>query len=462
MVLLCLVLLAPASPARHKPNMTPTVRFAPSPTGYIHLGNARTALLNWLFAEKAGGRFILRFDDTDVARSKLEYAGAIERDLAWLGITPHRMVRQSDRFAHYAAAAETLKARGLLYPAYETSDELDRRRKRQMARGLPPVYDRAALKLSADDRSRLEAEGRKPHWRFRLEARAVTWNDLIRGPCHVDCASLSDPVLVREDGTYLYTLPSVVDDVEMGISHVIRGEDHVTNTAVQIQIIEALGGTIPVFAHHNLLTTIGGEGLSKRMGHLSLGALRDAGHEALAVASLAVLTGSSDAVKSVSSLDELRDLVDLGHISRGPAKFDPAELGHLTARTLHHLPFDSVRGRLARLGIAADATFWEAIQGNLEILQDAALWRHVIDGAVTPVIAEPEFIAAAAQLLPALPWSPETWKIWTDAVRSATGAKGRALFMPLRLAITGLDHGPELARLLPLIGRERVLARLAG
>jgi glutamyl-tRNA synthetase len=269
-------------------------------------------------------------------------------------------------------------------------------------------------------------------------------------------------VLVREDGTYLYTLPSVVDDVEMGISHVIRGEDHVTNTAVQIQIIEALGGAIPLFAHHNLLTTIGGEGLSKRMGHLSLGALRDAGHEALAVASLAVLTGSSDAVKPVTSLDELRDLVDLGHISRGPAKFDPAELGQLTARTLHHLPYAAVEERLAGLGIVADAAFWEAVQGNLETMQDAALWRNVIDGAMTPVINEPEFVATAAKLLPPEPWSQDTWKIWTDAVKATTEAKGRALFMPLRLAITGLDHGPELARLLPLIGRGKVLERLTS
>jgi glutamyl-tRNA synthetase len=461
-VSLRLVRLAPVPTARHKPKMTLTVRFAPSPTGYIHLGNARTALLNWLFAEKAAGKFILRFDDTDVARSKPEYAEAIGRDLAWLGIIPHQTLRQSDRFERYAAAAETLKVMGLLYPAYETSDELDRRRKRQMARGLPPVYDRAALKLTEDDRAKLEAEGRKPHWRFRLEARAVTWNDLIRGECHVDCASLSDPVLVREDGTYLYTLPSVVDDIELGISHVIRGEDHVTNTAVQIQIIEALGGAVPVFAHHNLLTTIGGEGLSKRMGHLSLGALRDAGHEALAVAALAVLTGSSDAVRPVASLDELRDLLDLGHISRGPAKFDQAELGQLTARTLHHLPYETVRERLAGLGIVADAVFWEAVQGNLETLQDAVLWRNVIDGAMTPVIGEPEFIATAARLLPPAPWSQETWKIWTDAIKTATGAKGRALFMPLRLAITGLDHGPELARLLPLIGPEKVLRRLAA
>lgn len=440
--------------------MTPTVRFAPSPTGNIHLGNARTALLNWLFAAQSGGCFILRFDDTDVARSKLEYARAIQDDLAWLGITPHKTICQSDRFDRYAAAADILKAKGLLYPAYETPDELDRRRKRQMARGLPPVYDRAALKLTDDDRVRLEAEGRRPHWRFKLAAKAVIWADLIRGECHVDCVSLSDPVLVREDGTYLYTLPSVVDDIELRISHVIRGEDHVTNTAVQIQIIEALGGALPSFAHHNLLTTIGGEGLSKRMGHLSLGALREAGHEALAVATLAVLTGSSDAVRPVVSLEDLRELVDLGHISRGPAKFDPVELGQLTARTLHHLPFEAVEDRLTALGVVADRDFWQAIQGNLETLQDAVLWRRIVEGPVVPVVSEPEFISTAARLLPALPWSQDTWKIWTDAVKAATGAKGRALFMPLRQALTGLDHGPELARLLPLIGRDRALGRL--
>jgi glutamyl-tRNA synthetase len=442
--------------------MTVTVRFAPSPTGFIHLGNARTALLNWLYANKHGGRFILRFDDTDIARSRQEYADAIAADLDWLGIAPHETLRQSDRFAHYEAAANVLREKGFLYPAYETPDELDRRRKRQMARGLPPVYDRAALALDDAGRAALEADGRRPHWRFRLESREIAWDDLVRGRTQVDCASLSDPVLIREDGTYLYTLPSVVDDIAMGITHVIRGEDHVTNTAVQIQIMHVLAPNTPIFAHHNLLTTIGGEGLSKRMGHLSLRALREAGNEALAVASLAVLTGSADSVRPVSSLDELERVLDLAHISRGPAKFDPAELGQLTARTLHQLPYASVSARLADLGIAADEPFWQAVQGNLERLADVGIWRRVVDGPVVPVIADTTFAEAALALLPPEPWSEATWKAWTDAVKAATGAKGRALFMPLRQALTGLDHGPELARLLPMIGRDKAVARLAG
>src|ERR1700749_21183 len=294
----------------------PVVRFAPSPTGRIHIGNARTALLNWLFARRRGGTFILRFDDTDLERSRSEYADAIEADLEWLGIRPDLVRRQSERMATYDEAAEKLKAQGWLYPAYETADELDRRRKPQQARGLPPIYDRAALRLTDDERAQLEASGRKPHWRFRLEPTTVRWDDMVRGDSHIDCASLSDPVLRREDGTYLYTLPSVVDDIEFGVTHVIRGEDHVTNTAVQIQIFEALAGAAPSFGHHNLLTDAGGGGLSKRSDSLSIAALRAKGIESLAVAALAVLVGSSAAVRPVASLDELAELVDLSQLSR--------------------------------------------------------------------------------------------------------------------------------------------------
>src|SRR5271156_6632033 len=283
----------------------PVVRFAPSPTGRIHIGNARTALLNWLFARRRGGTFILRFDDTDLERSRTEHADAIEADLEWLGIRPDLVRRQSERMAAYDAAAARLKDLGRLYPAYETAEELDRRRKRQQARGLPPIYDRAALRLSADERAGLEASGREPHWRFRLEPTTVLWDDIVRGESHIDCASLSDPVLRREDGTYLYTLPSVVDDIDFGVTHVIRGEDHVTNTAVQIQIFEALTGGAPMFGHHNLLTDASGEGLSKRTGALSIASLRESGVEALAAAALAVLTGSAEAVRPIGSLEEL-------------------------------------------------------------------------------------------------------------------------------------------------------------
>ena len=322
----------------------PVVRFAPSPTGRIHIGNARTALLNWLFARRRGGQFILRFDDTDLERSKVEYADAIEADLAWLGIGPDLVRRQSERMPAYDAAAARLKDLGRLYPAYETPEELDRRRKLQQARGLPPIYDRAALRLSADERAALEASGRRPHWRFRLEPTVVRWDDVVRGESHIDCASLSDPVLRREDGTYLYTLPSVVDDIDFTVTDVIRGEDHVTNTAVQIQIFEALAGSAPRFGHHNLLTDAGGGGLSKRSGALSIAALRTKGIESLAVAALAVLVGSAEAVRPVASLDELADLIELSQLSHAAARFDEAELELLSARTLHRLPYTYSRG----------------------------------------------------------------------------------------------------------------------
>jgi len=285
--------------------MKPVVRFAPSPTGRLHIGNLRPALLNWLYALKRDGQFILRYDDTDVARSTQEFADGIAVDLAWIGIHPHKMVKQSERFALYDAACDKLRADGRLYACYETADELDRRRKRQQARGLPPIYDRAALKLTEDEKRELEAQGRKPHWRFKLDAKTVQWDDMVRGPSHIDCASLSDPVLIREDGAYLYTLPSVVDDLDLGVTDVIRGEDHVTNTAVQIQIIEALGGAVPRFGHHNLLTDASGQGLSKRLAHLSLQGLREDGMEPLAVASLDVLVGSAEAVRPVARMSDL-------------------------------------------------------------------------------------------------------------------------------------------------------------
>jgi len=444
------------------PSRPPLLRFAPSPTGYLHIGNARSALFNGLYARRHGGRFMLRYDDTDLARSKPEYAAAIAEDLAWLGITPDLVISQSQRLSLYDAAAEDLRAAGRLYPCYETADELDRRRKRQLARGLPPIYDRAALKLTAEDRAKLEAEGRRPHWRFLLEPRVVAWTDLIRGDAHVDCASLSDQVLIREDGTYLYHLPSVVDDAATGVTHIIRGEDHVTNTAVHIQIFQALGAALPAFGHHNLLTTASGEGLSKRLGHLSLRGLREAGVEPLAVAALATLTGSSDAVRPVASLDELAGLVDLAHVSRAPAKFDEHDLDTLSARTLHQLPYDAVAFRLAEMGVDTSERFWLAIRGNLGKLDEARLWDDVVRGPIRPVIADADFAATAAALLPPEPFDATTWKSWTGAVAAATGAKGKALFMPLRQALTAQDHGPELAALLPLIGRDKALRRLRG
>lgn len=436
------------------------VRFAPSPTGRIHIGNARTAILNWLFARKTGGQFVLRYDDTDAARSTEDYARGIAADLDWLGVVPDRIEYQSKRYGRYAEIVEQLKATGRLYPAYETLDELDRRRKRQQARGELPIYDRAALKLSDEDRRRLETEGRRPHWRFRLDRRKVAWDDLIRGHQEFDTASQSDPVLVREDGTYLYTLPSVIDDIDFGITHVIRGEDHVVNAAVQTEIFEALGAKAPAFAHHSLLLGADGKGLSKRLGSLSIASLRDQGLEAMAVVSHAALLGTSDAIHPCKDYSELVDGFDLGKLSRAPARFDEAELRHLNARLLHMTDWASVKDRLG----FGDEAFWLAVRGNIETLADAALWHDVISKPITPVIAAEDraFIAEAAQDLPPTPWDGSTWKAWTVALKAATGRKGKALFLPLRLALTGLDHGPELAALLPLIGRDKALERLGG
>ncbi len=444
--------------------MTVKVRFAPSPTGRLHVGNIRVALINWLFARKHDGAFVLRLDDTDEERSTAEFAAGIEADLRWLGLHWDEFARQSDRYDRYAAAAERLKASGRLYPCYETPEELEVKRKIQLSRRLPPVYDRAALALTDADRARLEAEGRKPHWRFRLDdAVRVEWDDLVRGHTGVEMASLSDPVLIRADGTYLYTLPSVVDDIELGITHVLRGEDHVTNTAAQIQIFEALGGKVPVFAHFSLLVGASGEGLSKRTGALGVAELRGQGIEPMAILSLLARLGTADPVEPQTTLDALVEGFAIDRFGRAAAKFDPDELRTLNARILHQLPFEAVADRLRALGLEeAGADFWHAVRPNIGRLAKAADWWRVVRGPVTPVVSDPSFLAGAAALLPPAPWDQGTWRAWTTAVKDATGARGKALFMPLRLALTGLDHGPDLGELLPLIGPERARARLMG
>lgn len=455
--------------------MTITVRFAPSPTGQIHIGNARTALFNWLFALKNDGRFILRFDDTDRERSRKEYADQIEEDLAWLGIRPDYVCRQSDRFDLYEQAVEKLKAAGVLYPSYETPEELERRRKIRLSRRLPPIYGREALKLTDEQRRAYEAEGRKPHWRFLLpnfdtdpfepQRTEVHWNDLVRGPQTVDLASMSDPILVREDGTFLYTLPSVVDDIDLGITHIIRGDDHVTNTGAQIALFRALGAEPPAFGHHNLLTTSTGEGLSKRTGALSIRSLREQGIEPMAVASLAVLIGTSSAVEACPTMEALAERFDPASSSKSSAKFDPAELMVLSRALVQAMPFGEASDRLAALGIMGEKaeTFWLAVRGNLDRVADAAEWWTIVnDGPAAVGLSEEDraFVRSAADLLPDEPWDEGTWRTWTSAVKAATGRKGRELFHPLRLALTGRDSGPELGLLLPLIGKERVLARL--
>ena len=456
--------------------MTVTVRFAPSPTGHLHIGNLRTALFNWLFARREGGRFVLRFDDTDLARSRAEYGDLIETDLRWTGINPDAVVRQSERVPLYEAATETLKAAGLLYPCYETAEELDRRRRRLAARGLPPVYGREALRLSDDERRAVEAEGRRPHWRFLLPnfrqepfervRSEVRWDDLVHGEQVVDLASLSDPVLVRGDGSYLYTLPSIVDDGDLGITHVIRGSDHLTNTGVQIAIFRALGLDVPRFGHHNLLTTVGGEGLSKRTGALSLASLREFGYEPMAVASLAVLVGMAGSIEAAPDLDALAARLRWEDVSASASRFDPAELDRLNGEIVHRMPFADTADRLRAMGVSdrkAEA-FWLAVRANCGRVAEAAEWVPVAFGEIdeTESLSSEDraFLQAAREAFPEGPIGPDTWREWTGRLKAGTERKGKALFMPLRLALTGRDHGPELAALLPLMGRERVLQRL--
>ena len=438
-----------------------TVRWAPSPTGNIHLGNARPALLNWFYARRHGGRYILRMDDTDLARSTREFADGIEVDLAWLGIRPDLLVRQSERLPLYDEARDRLIALGRLYPCYETEEELDRKRARARLLNKPPIYDRAALSLTPADRERLEAEGRKPHWRFKLDGRPVQFEDIIKGSQTVNTASMSDPVLVREDGTYLYTLCSVVDDIDLEVTHVIRGEDHVSNTGTQIEIFEALGGPVPNFGHHNLLTDAEGQGFSKRLGSQSIADFRAEGYEPMAVAIMASLTGTSLPIETYETLDEIANRLDFSMISHGAARFDPAELDNLNARLLHTLPYEGAVARLSAMGLEGEA-MWLLLRDNLRKFDDIAEWAKLVTGPVDPVIAgeDRDFLALAKALLPPEPWDDTTWGEWTDALKKATGRKGKALFLPLRMALTGRQDGPELKSLLPLVGRKGCLDRL--
>jgi glutamyl-tRNA synthetase len=438
----------------------PVVRFAPSPTGYLHVGNARIALANYLFARRHGGRFLLRFDDTDAARGKPEFAAAIAQDLRWLGLDWDESFQQSARLDRYAAAAERLKAAGRLYPCFESEEELAAKREQRIRRGQPPVYDRAMLRLTAEQRAAAEAGGKRPYWRFLLSNATVEWNDLVLGRRAVKLPAVSDPVLIRADGTPLYTFTSVVDDIETGITHVIRGEDHVTNTGVQRDIFAALGAdpTAIGFAHLPLLTDIDGGKLSKRLGGLSLRSLRADGIEAAAIAAYLARLGTS-ADPEPLGLAALAESFDFAAFSRSAARFDARQLLVLNRRVLHETPFAAVS---ARLPPGATEAFWLAVRGNLDLLTEARGWWDVAAGEIVPpvIAGEAEYLRRAGALLPPEPWDKEVWPRWTEALKAATGRKGKALFLPLRLALTGEEHGPELRELLPLIGRARALRRL--
>jgi glutamyl-tRNA synthetase len=432
-------------------------RFAPSPTGRLHVGNVRTALLNWLYARKHGGRFLLRLDDTDVARSTEEFAESIREDLAWLGMTPDAEERQSTRLAAYEAALERLAAAGHAYRAYETPEELELKRRLLLGRGLPPVYDRAALALTPADHARFAAEGVAPHWRFRLSSDLPhAWDDLVRGPSHIDPASLSDPVIRRADGSWLYMLPSVVDDIDMGVTHVIRGEDHVTNTGVQLQMFAALGAAPPAFGHAPLLSGADGK-LSKRLGSIGVADFRAAGIEPMAVKALLARLGTSLSVEPVAGDEALLADFDLAHLGRATPRFDDAELAALNAKILHHLPFDAVRDR-----VSLSEPAWLAVRGNVATLAEAEDWKPVLEGDLRPPPQPDEaaYLAEAAAMLETLPMGPDTWRALTSELGVRTRRKGRTLFMPLRLALTGRASGPDMAELLPLIGRDEALRRL--
>jgi glutamyl-tRNA synthetase len=439
--------------------MTVKVRFAPSPTGYLHVGNVRTALVNWLFARKVGGHFLLRIDDTDVERSKAEYTAGIEEDMRWLGLEWDSEVHQSHRFERYALAADVLRKSGRLYPCYESQEELDVQRKMLASRGLPPIYNRAALKLTDDQKARYESEGRRAHYRFLLNDEEIVWDDLIRGNTHFKATHMSDPVLLREDGVPVYTLASVVDDGELAITHVIRGEDHVSNTAVQVQLYQALGFVIPQFAHMALLKTKDGE-LSKRLGGNDIRALRESGILPIAIDALLARMGTSAPVEAFTELAPLVDSFDFKKFGRAPANYDVVELEKLNEKILHQLPFSAVKEKID----FADEQFWLSTRANIKSLAEVREWWDIMHGeiAVTSSHDDKEFIRSTIPLLPDDSFNDTTWDRWLANIKPATLRKGKELFMPLRLALTGREHGPELKKILPLLGRDKVIQRLSA
>jgi glutamyl-tRNA synthetase len=433
--------------------MTVTTRFAPSPTGRLHVGNIRTALHNFLFARKHGGTFILRIDDTDRERSTADYDQAIRNDLDWLGLEPDQILRQSERFNLYEREFERLREAGRVYACYETPEELDLRRKVLLGRGLPPVYERKLADAPVPD-------GVAPHWRFRLDHDApIAWTDLIRGEQHFDPKLISDPVVRRADGSWLYLLPSVIDDIDLGITHIVRGEDHVSNSAVQVQMFAALGAEPAAFAHEALLVAAEGK-LSKRLGSYGAEHLREEGVEPLALLSLLARIGTSQPVEATPSLDALAESFDFAHFGRAPAHFDPHDVELLNAKLLHHLEFADVADRLPAGASEAD---WLLLRGNLARIGEYGDWLPVLDGTIErPDLNRDDrlFVKEAASAAENVDWSNDPWRTLADVLKERTGRKGAALFKPLRLALTGRDSGPEMAPLLARIGRDRSIARL--
>ncbi len=443
--------------------MSVIVRFAPSPTGKLHVGNVRTALLNYLFVRKKGGKFILRIDDTDLERSTKAYEEGIQTDLSWLGMHWDSTFNQSHKFANYDSAAKRLREAGLLYACYETAEELDKQRKLQRVAGKPPVYNRAALELTDEQKDAYRMEGRLPHWRFKLSGSVVTWNDMVRGEQSIDTSSLSDPVLIRGDGTYLYTLPSVVDDIDAQITHVIRGEDHVTNSGAQIEIFRALSDHLPTFAHTPLLVGKDGKSLSKRLGSLSVEQLREDGLEPMAVCSLLGKIGTSDPVEIRTSIEQLSEEFAFSKIGRAPARFDEDELMMLNSKLLLETDYNDVKDRLDNLGVEGGERFWNLIRANIDKISDAVSWSVMafapMSGQIEP--EDTDFCALAADALPD-EIDADSWSKWTAFLKETTGRKGKSLFMPLRMALTGRARGPGMGDMLQILGAEKAKARLKG
>ena len=436
--------------------MKVVTRFAPSPTGYMHIGNLRTAVFNFLIAQQNDGEFILRLDDTDKLRSKQKYIDQIQRDMEWLGLYWDRVEKQSDRIERYQQVAFELKEKNRLYPCFEAASELDLKRKKQLNMGKPPIYDRSALRLSNDEIQKLRDSNLDEYWRFKLEENRISWLDTILGETSIDAGSVSDPVLIRKDGQFLYTLASVCDDIDFGITHVVRGSDHVTNTATQVQLIELLGSKVPQFSHHSLLTSISGETLSKRHGALSLKDMREEGIEPLALLSMMAFLGSSKSVHSFSNIDSIKSNFTLDSFGSTPTKFDLEALNRLSQKMLRGFSFFEISSDIKQLGVPDEIAekFWEIVKDNVLNRSDLQFWWRICSDEIVPDIDQADllFVEKAMSVIPVLPHGPETWSEWTKNVSLLTGRKGRSLFNPLRKAVTGVDHGPDMSKLLPLIG----------
>ena len=437
-------------------------RFAPSPTGFLHVGNIRTALFNYLFTIKNNGKFILRIDDTDLERSTDEFAEQIISDLKWLGIKIDEIYKQSERIDTYKKYFNQLVKDGFLYECFETQEELDYKRKRLISRRMPPVYDRASLNLSEDEKNKYLDEGRKPYWRFKLSGKKNVFNDLIRGEVVVDTSAQSDPVVLREDGGFLYNLPSVIDDVEMGITNIIRGEDHVTNSGIQIEMFSSLAKNAPIFGHHPLLVDENGDPFSKRNTALSIKGLKDKNFEPMAINSLNTSIGTSIEINAFHSLNEISDILDLSKLGRAPGRFSLDQLTKLNSSQLSILNFEEIKDRLKKQNIIVNKSLWEIVKNNIDFLSEYSKWDTIINKEIEIENFDNNFLKLAADVLPSKPWDQNTWSLWIEKIKSSTDRKGKDLFLPLRMAITGLEDGPELKELILLIGYDKIKRRLLG